>query len=172
MDTRLIRGSAVLLLMGFGLVAAVWPKNRGVREEVDIVREETLSEIIEQERQRYSLPVGAIEAVIMQESGYDEYAKNPEENLCRKKKWPKSSCASYGLMGVVYGWHKENCGLSNHKQLYNWKTNVRCGAKVLAQKFAQAKSHLPTAFSFYNGDKTGKYSRSAMSWYRRFSRNG
>lgn len=134
----------------------------------------SLKQTIEAMRKKHGFPKGLIEAVIAQESGGKSKAKNSEKKLCRvmsAKGWTKTDCASRGLMGVVYGWHKDSCGLSSPSDLYDPATNIRCGAAVLKEKIKLANGDIRKGLNFYNADKSGRYAVKVLSKWRR-SRNG
>lgn len=136
--------------------------------------EPPISAIIEAERQRYNLPAGLLEGVIFTESSFNELARNPEKNLCRKmaaKGWSKTDCESRGLMGIVYGWHKDNCSLTGPHELFVPKTNIRCGAKILKQKVDLAKGDIRRGLGFFNNDKTGKYAARVLRMAKKFARS-
>ncbi len=136
--------------------------------------EQPLSTVIEAEKLRHKLPSGLIEAVIFTESKFDEKAKNPEKSLCGKmaaKGWKKSDCQSRGLMGVVYGWHKDFCGLKSPNDLYDPATNITCGAKVLSQKLKMANGDVEKGLGFYNGDKSGQYAGKVIPLWKKFARS-
>lgn len=134
------------------------------------VEKPSLSQTIETETQRHGLPEGLIEAVIEQESEGKSKAKNPEPKLCAEmtpKGWRKADCMSRGLMGVVYGWHKDKCGLKKPSDLYDPITNVQCGAAVLKEKITLAKGDIQRGLNLYNGDKSGRYARAVTAKWRK-----
>ena len=132
----------------------------------------TLSDVIEEARSSYQLPRGLIEGVIMVESKFDETAVNFEPDLCKRKKWSEDKCASYGLMQVIYGWHKKDCGLKSHVDLYDPETNIQCGAKVLSGYLRQERGDVAAALKRFNGIKGSGYEVKVLSAALHFTRNG
>ena len=141
--------------------------------EVPDKTEPLISDVIEAARVRHGLPKGIIEGVIFTESSFNEKARNPERSLCGQmsaKGWKKSDCESRGLMGIVYGWHKDGCGLDSPTDLFNPRININCGAAILKQKIRLAKGDVSRGLGFYNNDKTGRYSAKVMKLAKKFAR--
>lgn len=134
----------------------------------------SLRRTIEFQRVKLGLPKGLIEAVIQQESSGKPRAKNKEKRLCGQmtaKGWTPTECASRGLMGVVYGWHKDQCKLKAPSDLYDPITNVQCGSAVLKDKIKLAKGDIRRGLNLYNADKTGRYAANVIAKWKR-NRNG
>lgn len=135
--------------------------------------EPLISHTIEAERQRHGFPKGLLEGVIFTESSFNERARNPEKSLCKTmqaKGWGKADCESRGLMGVVYGWHKDFCNLSSPADLYDPETNIKCGAKILKQKIQLANGNITAGLGLYNNDKSGRYASKVLTIGRKIIR--
>lgn len=120
----------------------------------------SLADIIEDVRVEHRLPHGLIESVIMQESGFQADVVREEPTL-RKKFAKKEDRSAYGLMQVVYGWHKKRCGLSSPDELLIPSVNVRCGALVLSERYDEA---VQQTLSRYNGSE--KYGRDVLKQWK------
>jgi soluble lytic murein transglycosylase-like protein len=101
-------------------------------------------------------------AVIRVESKGNPKAIRFEPHLMAKHNWPKEWAKSYGLMQIVYGYHKDTCGLTFPAQLFEPKINIRCGIKIL-QNCITKYNNLERGLGCYNGDKTGRYSKLVLA---------
>lgn len=104
--------------------------------------EPLLSQVIEQERRKWNLPKGLIEAVITVESNWNEHAYNPETNSSCARRGRKD-CASAGLMGLVSRWHGK-CATRDYA------CQIRKGAKHLGEGYRATGTVWATACR-YNG---------------------
>lgn len=95
-------------------------------------------------------------AIIEVESGGNPRARRFEPHLVERYGWESSWAYSYGLTQVVYGFHYKRCGLKSPEDLYNAKTNIKCGTKIFKDCLSKEGS-LNDALGCYNGDRTGKY---------------
>lgn len=127
-------------------------------ELVDFEPASELDEIIAECASEYGQPPLLIKAMIMQESphpreAYPEvypYRMRTENHLWKRKEYKKtlSKCVdsigrglntveknicvtSYGYMQIIYGFHKDKCGLESFVDLLDTKTNICCGAKIM-----------------------------------------
>lgn len=106
--------------------------------------------------------VPVMRALIDVESSGNAKAMRYEPHLQSKYKWPKNWAYSYGLTQVVFGFHKDRCGLSHPEDLFDAKINIECGHKVLRDCYTRHGS-LTEALGCYNGDRSGKYANKVLS---------
>lgn len=143
-----------------------------------------LSKVIEAARVKYHHEKGVLEGIIFVESRFDEKARNEEKALCARMGWPAEECESRGLMGVVYGFHKEDCKLTSPEDLFDYNIAVDCGALVLRLKLdsvkrfrksrkgqtiiVRAQPDLMVGIGLYNGDVSGAYAVSVLRYAKFF----
>lgn len=101
-------------------------------------------------------------ALIKVESSGNPSARRFEPHLVKRYGWPKSWGYSYGLTQVVYGFHRERCGLKSPAELYDAKINIKCGARIF-KDCQQKTDSLAAALGCYNGDRSGRYARKVMA---------
>lgn len=101
-------------------------------------------------------------ALIKVESGGDIRARRLEPHLMDRYGFKSHEATSYGLTQVVYGFHKDRCGLKSHTDLYDPITNIDCGAKVLKDCYKRTGS-ISEALGCYNGDRSGRYARKVLN---------
>lgn len=74
-------------------------------------------------------------------------------NQIEKQMW----ASSHGLMQIIYGFHKERCGLKSFTELYDPETNIRCAIKILKENLKtydnvrNPRQKLQLALRDYNG---------------------
>lgn len=101
-------------------------------------------------------------AIIDVESKGNPRARRLEPQLMKKHGWPAAWATSYGLTQVVYGYHKDKCGLKSPNDLYNPRTNIACGLRVY-NDCLKARGSVSGALGCYNGDRTGRYAKRVLS---------
>lgn len=107
-------------------------------------------------------------AIIQVESGSNPRARRYEPHLVKRYGWESSWAYSYGLTQVVYGFHYKRCGLKSPEDLYDAKTNIKCGTRIFKDCLLKEGS-LNKALGCYNGDRTGKYASRVRSALVRIS---
>lgn len=108
----------------------------------------SLSDIIASHSKRYSVPIALINAIIENESSFNQYAKNPND-------------PSYGYMGImpivaqdfgiVNNWRKVTD--AEIQSIYIPYNNIGSGTKLLGKLLA--KYDIPTTIEMYNVGETG-----------------
>lgn len=73
---------------------------------------------------------------------FEKFAHLPENRM---------RASSLGLMQVVYGFHKSNCNLSKHTDLFDPRTNIQCGTKILQDCLKRKNGNVRDALICYNG---------------------
>lgn len=106
--------------------------------------------------------------IINQESGWNPHTFRHEPHL--EAKFGRAGSTSFGLTQVIYGWHKDRCGLSSHLELFDAEVNIRCGIAVfrhcLKSSSVKDKSgKLRDALRCYNGsgNQAREYSNQLMA---------
>lgn len=141
---------------------------RGLGELVNVVAEE------------HGLPPLFLGALIVQESGEQlrpDRIRYEPRLASRFKCSPHETemecriyASSIGLTQVIWGLHRERCGLSNWSELTDPETSLQCGATILREcldrrgKTLKNKGQLLRAcLSEYNGDGTGRYAQEVIN---------
>lgn len=118
--------------------------------------------IIKSAASQFGLKSIVLKAIVEQESHYNpnrvKYEPKWEKDYgpkIPKKKWEnleewKLNFYSYGLMQVGYALHKDTCGLKSFTDLFDPKTNIYCGAKLLSDCIKSGNSQTQ-CIKNYNG---------------------
>jgi hypothetical protein len=140
-----------------------------------VKRDRLLEPFIVSAAVKYSVPLDAVVALLRVENSgdLDVGRRRFEPHLLAKFK-PKAAnpteaeamATSFGPFQVVYGWHKDRCGLKSYTELLDFEKNVECALsyyrECLDEVFRPGQSadeNLIRAAACYNGDSTGTYAR-------------
>lgn len=148
-----------------------------VREVSVPQRELNLTEAIKAAADHYRVPRLLLLAVATQESGaglrYDRVRYEPKlQSRFKRAAWMNDAeyqalASSWGLGQVVYGLHKDFCGLNSYADLLRPETNLKCSARILSKclerRAGSAAFRVRACLSEYNGDGTGRYADQVMS---------
>lgn len=118
-----------------------------------------------------------VKAMAVQESGHWNRTDRVrfEKHLHGKFKTPPGLneiekqfySSSFGVLQIVFGFHKERCFLSSYSQLLEPATNIRCGLTILSEnlKAAKGKNRLKQALTRYNGSgpEAEKYAEQVLA---------
>lgn len=103
-------------------------------------QQKTLEQIITEASMDSGIPPLITEAIIKVESTQfrtDRIRHEPHLlNQFKREPWMnsmehKTLSSSWGLMQVIYGYHKDACGLFSYSELLDPETNVKCGLTAL-----------------------------------------
>lgn len=118
-----------------------------------------------------------VKAMAVQESGHWNATDRVrfEKHLHGKFKTPahlneiekQFYSSSFGILQVIYGFHKERCKLSSYSELLEPAKNIRCSLTILSEnlKAAKGKNRLKQALTRYNGSgpEAEKYAESVLA---------
>lgn len=125
-------------------------------------------ELIDKLADKHGIDPLFLHAMIQTESSYNEDAERFEPHV--KAKYfptkPDYYSTSSGLMQVVYGFHKDRCGLTSFKDLQDSRVNIECGITYFLYCHERYET-LHDALSCYNGDWSGEYAERVLSKYKR-----
>lgn len=132
-------------------------------ERVLTPEQKSAEQLIEEIAPKHGLPPLLVKAVVQHESMWRADAlKHEPHHMSRCSEFAnpaqRAMCASsHGLMQIMFSVHKKNCDLESWTDLYNPRTNIECGSKILAQcaeRHAGAPKHdrLRRILGCYNGD--------------------
>lgn len=117
----------------------------------------TIAGVVRSVAKEYRIDPLLVEAVIEQESNWKLDAMRYEPRLAQKfaEAGYRSDvitplATSFGLMQVVFGLHRERCGVESPVDLLDAETNVRCGVSYLRACFDKSKN-VRAALVCYNG---------------------
>lgn len=118
-----------------------------------------------------------VKAMAVQESGHWNRTDRVrfEKHLHGKFKTPahlneiekQFYASSFGILQVIYGFHKERCKLSSYSELLEPAKNIRCSLTILSEnlKAAKGKNRLKQALTRYNGSgpEAEKYAEQVLA---------
>lgn len=143
-----------------------------VKEYVDPLDHAT-PELIEIVSKEMGINPVITDAIIQKESSYQNSSIRTEEKLCDRLQVQDDNgvmlCSSHGLMQILGIEARRQCKIE-WSQLYDRRTNIKCGLTILKNNLVQTKEKQPgrrlrEALRIYNGSgpKAEAYADSVMS---------
>lgn len=160
-------------------VSEKFTRERIVERHVEIGRR-PVGDLVNEVADEHGLPPLFLAALIVQESGeklrpdrirYEPHlAKRFKCGAHETEMECRIYASSIGLTQVIWGLHRERCGLNNWSELTDPETSLQCGATILREcldrrgKNTQEKGTLLRAcLNEYNGDASGKYAQNVIN---------
>lgn len=136
-----------------------------------------VSQIIKDASVLYKIPPLVILAMVHQESGEELRPDRVRYEPRLQKRFKcsqfeteiecKFRASSFGLMQIIYGFHKQFCGLESYSDLLDPQKNIYCGTKLLRSCLDKRSGSVSQKFraclSEYNGDDSGEYANQVLS---------
>lgn len=130
------------------------------RERVEPKKSPGVRDYVAEISRAHGVDPKLVESVIEQESNWRSDAMRFEPGVARdfnsrgvRDDEVTALATSFGLMQVLYGFHRERCGLKSATELFDPRTNIRCGIAVLKACFAKSND-VRRALVCYNGAET------------------
>jgi len=170
--------------------ASAWASESITRREVIEVpverQSETTDAMIKRLAFHHKVPPLMVKAIVLHESGPQMRPDRVRHEPHLLKRFRKEAgmndiehqmlASSFGLMQVLFGLHREACGLKSFADLLDREKNLHCGLEVLSRclkrQTGTQSEKWKGALGCFNGDQTGRYAEQIMSTFGELSLNG